>query len=189
MSTADPTIDRYWGHSRVVAALMYSALLVLLVVAAWMALASIAERRDALRAAGDLLAQLKGRKPTLAVPSASPAGPVPAGSPFLEGETVTVAGAALLQRVTAAVSRVGGNVQSSQVDVQGAQSVAGFVSLVVSCDVDQAALQQLLYDLEAGMPFLFIDQLVAQAPVPSTASESGRTRVLLGVTGQWQGAQ
>jgi general secretion pathway protein M len=41
----------------------------------------------------------------------------------------------------------------------------------------------LLYDLEAGMPFLFVDQLVAQSP--TTAGEGGRTRVLLTVSGLW----
>ena len=38
------------------------------------------------------------------------------------------------------------------------------MSLIASCEVDQPALQQLLYDIEAGMPFLFVDQLEAQAP-------------------------
>ena len=102
---------------------------------------------------------------------------------------MTVAGAALLQRVAGAVTRVGGNVLSSQVDVQGTQSKEGYVSLVASCQVDLAALQQLLYDLEAGMPFLFIDQLVAQAPLPTTETGTGRMRVTLAVSGQWEGGK
>jgi general secretion pathway protein M len=187
MTTADHAIDRYWGRSPLVATLLYAGLLAFLIFVTWSAVANIVERREAVRAASDLLAQLEGRKPSSS-PTGQPIGPIPDGSPFLEGETVTVAGAALLQRVTMAVGRAGGSVQSSQVDVQGTQSKAGFVSLVVSCEIDEAALQQLLYDIEAGMPFLFIDQLVAQAPVPTTASDSGRMRVLLGVTGQWQGA-
>jgi general secretion pathway protein M len=188
MTTAvDHTIDRYWGRSPTVAALIYVALVAVLVFTAWSAVENVIERRQALRAAGDLLAQLEGRRTSATTRSGLPAGPVPEGSPFLEGETLTVAGAALLQRVAMAVGRAGGTIQSSQVDVQGVQAKAGFVSLVVSCELDQPALQQLLYDLEAGMPFLFIDQLVAQAPVPSTVSEGGRMRVLLGVTGQWQG--
>jgi general secretion pathway protein M len=35
------------------------------------------------------------------------------------------------------------------------------------------------------MPYLFIDQFVVQTP--SAAPESGRMRVLLAVSGQWQG--
>jgi general secretion pathway protein N len=88
---------------------------------------------------------------------------VPSGSPVLEGATVTVAGAALLRRVSEAVTRVDGNVLSSQVDLQGAQAKSGLIAVIISCEVDQPALQRLLYDLEAGMPFLFIDQLSAQA--------------------------
>jgi len=188
MTTAlDQTIDRYWGRSPTLAALIYGALVAVLAFTIWSAVENVIERRQALRAAGDLLAQLEGRRTSGTTRSGLPAGPVPDGSPFLEGETLTVAGAALLQRVAMAVGRAGGTIQSSQVDVQGAQAKAGFVSLVVSCEMDQAALQQLLYDLEAGMPFLFVDQLVAQAPIPTTVSEGGRMRVLLGVTGQWQG--
>jgi general secretion pathway protein M len=42
--------------------------------------------------------------------------------------------------------------------------------------------------LEAGMPFLFIDQLVAQAPatqVPGETSE-GKLRILISVSKQWR---
>ena len=45
------------------------------------------------------------------------------------------------------------------------------ISLMASCEIEQPALQQLLYDLEAGMPFLFVDQLVAQAPLPTAAAQ------------------
>ena len=52
----------------------------------------------------------------------------------------------------------------------------------------QPALQQLLYDVEAGMPFLFVDQLTVQAP-QATGAEIARMRVLIGVSGQWQGTR
>ena len=112
---------------------------------------------------------------------------MPSGSPFLEGATVTVAGAALLQRVAGAVTKLGGNVLSSQLDVQGTHAKAGFVSMVASCELDQPSLQPLIYDLEAGMPFLFIDQLAVQAP--TTSSGEGKLRILLTVSAQWQGAK
>jgi general secretion pathway protein M len=113
----------------------------------------------------------------------------PAGSPFLDGATVTVAGAALLQHVTAAVTRLGGNVLSSQIDIQGTQAKSGFLTIIASCDIDQVGLQRLLYDLEAGQPFLFIDQLSVQAPASFASSGEGKLRVLLSVSGQWQGAK
>jgi general secretion pathway protein M len=82
-------------------------------------------------------------------------------------------------------------VLSSQVDLAATLSKADFVSLVASCELEQPAVQQLLYDLETGMPFLFVDQLVIQAPEAGAGPEGtgGRMRVLLGVSGQWQGAK
>jgi hypothetical protein len=67
----------------------------------------------------------------------------------------------------------------------------GLVGLVVSCEMEQPNLQKLLYDIEAGMPFLFVDQLDVQVPQTTSANESGsgRVRVVLGVSGQWQGGK
>ena len=135
-----------------------------------------------------MLEQFEGGRP-VAVRAQGPGGAWPSGSPFLEGATVTVAGAALLQRVTAAVAKFGGNVLSSQVDLQGTQSKTGFLTIIASCDIDQPGLQQLLYDVEAGMPFLFVDQLVVQAPASLAASGDGKLRILLAVSGQWRGAK
>ena len=184
MNTSHP-IDRYLQRFPIPAALAYVAVVVLFLLAIFVAVAGIVDHRRAVAAAGDMLARLEGRTPVSYADGGTEAGPAPTGSPFLEGQTVTVAGAALLQRVASAVNQVGGSVLSSQVELEGTQSKDGFVSLIASCEMDQASLQKLLYDLEAGMPFLFVDQLVAQAPV--SASEGGRTRVLLAVSGLWPG--
>jgi general secretion pathway protein M len=168
------------------ALIAYVAIVAGLGFASWAALADLQVRYEARDNAQALLDQIEGRgRPGARVPAA-PAG-MP-GSPFLEGQTVTVAGAALQQRIGSAVKAVGGNVLSSQVDLQGVDAKKGFVSLTASCEVDQPALQQLLYDLEAGMPFLFVDQLTAQAPQAS-GTETARMRVLIGVSGQWQGTR
>ena len=81
------------------------------------------------------------------------------GPPFLVGKTITIAGAALQERVESAVKKAGGNVLSSQIDLQGPRSAEGFVGLTESIEIGQAALQPLLYDLEAGMPYLFVEIL------------------------------
>jgi general secretion pathway protein M len=158
-----------------------------------MQIADIAERRNAAAAAADILSRLEGRSP----PRSRSADPsdisVVSGSPFVEGATVTVAGAALLQRLAGAVTRVRASILSSQVDLQGPLSKQGFVVATVSCELEQPALQQLLYDLEAGMPFLSVDQLAVQAPAAaasaSNGSGPGKLRVLISVSGQWQGAR
>jgi general secretion pathway protein M len=171
--------------SPIVAAAAYAALVAVLLAVAISTLVDILGQRASVTAAAAMLEQLEGRKPLAAGGRAGDAD-APSGSAFLEGATVTVAGAALLQRVAAAVTKAGGNVLSSQLDVQGGPNAkAGFVSMVANCELEQSALQSLLYDLEAGMPFLFVDQLDIQV---ATAGE-GKLRFLLGVSGQWQGVK
>jgi general secretion pathway protein M len=178
-------LTRALTHSPLIAVVLYLAVATGLLATIGLSVASILDQQRALAQTTDLLDQLRGRKARGAA-SASAERP---GTPFLEGPTVTVAGAALLQRVAAAVAEVGGTVQSSQVDVLGTQAKDGFVGLVVSCEMEQPALQKLLYDLEAGMPFLFVDQLDVQVPQTTATNEggAGRIRVVLGVSGQWQG--
>jgi len=171
-------------NSPVVATTAYVGVVIVLLVLAASSLIDLLGQRASVTAAAAMLEQLEGRKPAAAGRRSGDTG-APTGSAFLEGATVTVAGAALLQRVAGAVTKAGGNVLSSQLDVQGPNAKAGFVSMVANCELEQSALQALLYDLEAGMPFLFIDQLDIQV---ATASD-GKLRFLLGVSGQWQGAK
>jgi general secretion pathway protein M len=168
------------------AAAAYAGLVFALLVMVVGSIVDVLGQRAAVAASAAMLEQLDGRK------AAGPGGrstdaSMPSGSAFLEGATVTIAGAALLQRVAGAVTKLGGNVLSSQLDVQGTPSKAGFVSMIASCEIDQPALQPLIYDLEAGMPFLFIDQLAVQAP--TTSLGEGKLRILLAVSGQWQGVK
>ena len=185
--TMDRPVDKLLARYPAVAVTAYVALVAVLGVVAWLATADLLDRRQAVAQADELLAQLERSRQTAAAPNE--AGDAPQGSPFLEGETVTIAGAALLARVAGAVTRVGGNVLSSQVDVKEAQQKAGLISMVASLELAQPDLQKLLYDLEAGMPYLFVDQLSVQAPDTVGRGEGGRLRVVLGVSGQWQGAK
>ena len=181
-------VARALTHSPLIAVVLYLAVATGLIVTAGLSIASILDHQRALAQTSDLLDQLQGRKARAGASQLSAEHP---GTPFLEGPTVTVAGAALLQRVATAVGNVGGTVQSSQVDVLGTQAKDGFVGLVVSCEMEQPALQKLLYDLESGMPFLFVDQLDVQVPQTTATSDAGaeRIRVVLGVSGQWQGSK
>ncbi|MDA9489230.1 type II secretion system protein GspM [Bradyrhizobium sp. CCBAU 11361] len=149
------------------------------------AITDLLARYDQLHDAGELLAQFEGRavrpdrrgEPNLTGPG---------GSAFLEGKTVTLAGAALVQRVVGAVTKTGGNVLSTEVELQGNHSKAGFISVVTSCEIEQPALQQLLYDLEAGLPFLFVEQLLVETFLTVTTTPPGKLRISLTVSGQWQ---
>jgi general secretion pathway protein M len=183
--SAGHAIGRTLTRSPLIAVVLYVVVIGGLLAMAGTAVSNILDHQRALAQTSDLLDQLQGRRARGA--GTSPL--APPGTPFLEGPTVTVAGATLLQRVAAAVGKVGGTIQSSQVDVLGTQAKDGFVGLLVSCEMEQPALQKLLYDLEVGMPFLFVDQLDVQVPQTTAANESGtgKIRVVLGVSGQWQG--
>jgi general secretion pathway protein M len=161
------TLRKSLVNSPIVAATTYAALVIVLLAVTISSIVDMLGQRSSVAATADMLAQLEGRKAPSAGSRAGDAA-MPTGSPFLEGATVTVAGAALLQRVASAVTK------------------AGFVSMVANCELDQSALQAMLYDLEAGMPFLFVDQLDIQT---ATATGDGKLRFLLGVSAQWQGAK
>lgn len=187
--TTSQVITRTLTHSPLIAVVLYVAVAGGLLATAGFAVSDIIGHQRALAQTSDLLDQLQGRRPRGSGTSPLAAGHP--GTPFLEGPTVTVAGATLLQRVATAIGNVGGTIQSSQVDVLGTQAKDGLVGLVVSCEMEQASLQKLLYDLEAGMPFLFVDQLDVQVPQTTALNEggTGRIRVVLGVSGQWQGGK
>ena len=180
---AKPTIGRFPKA----ATAAYSVLVLLLVLGTWNAIADLLDRRSDLAATQEhferLESSVRSRNTGLE------ASGVATGSPLLDGSTVTVAGASLLQHVAGAVAKADGNIVSSQLDLQGVHSKAGFVSALTSCELDQSALQNLLYDLEAGLPFVFIDQLVVQAPAISSANQEGRMRILLRVSAMWRGGQ
>jgi general secretion pathway protein M len=180
MSRSSLTKLNLWVSAGAIAG--YIALVAIALFFTGTGLSAIGEQRASVAAAEAMLARLE-RHSVANREDGSPLGDAPEGSPFLQGQTLNVAGATLLQRVASAIHRVGGNVLSSQVDLDRDRAKDGWVGLIVSCDLEQASLQPLLYNIEAGMPFLFIDQLDVQAPI--TSVDAGRMRVVLGVSGQW----
>jgi general secretion pathway protein M len=192
MNNAWKLIQGYIARVPHGAAIGYAVLVLLFAVMTLTSITDVLGRRAAVADAADTLAQLEGRIPK----RGAGADAAVSGSPVLEGPTVTVAGAALLQRVAGAITKVGGNILSSQVELQGPQIKDGFISVTANCDLEQPALQQLLYNLESGMPFLFVDQLVVQAataadgaPGGARAAEIAKMHVLISVSGQWQAAK
>ena len=142
-------------------------------------------RSDAIAAAQTRLAELAEHsmpRPPASLASDASLG----GSPFLEGQTITIAGAALEQRVGAAVAKAGGALISSQVEVDDPEAKNGFVKLTAAIEVGQPALQPILYDIEAGMPYLFVDKLSIQSPEDFGEPESGRMRMTVSVLAQWR---
>lgn len=141
--------------------------------------------QDVNNAAG-LLEKFQARASLMKGPSYSSNPTSSNASPFVEGATVTLAGASLLQRVDAAVARFGGNVVSSEVASARGRSTPNSIDAIVACDIDTNGLQNLLYDLEAGMPFIFVDQLTIQAQARPMGTASEKLHVVLGISGQWE---
>jgi len=187
--TAMPRVERALSRFPIAAATLYVAIIAAFVFIAAGNVLQFMEQRSAVAAARGILEQIEAHSTVRTQDATAADVSVPVGSPFLEGGTVSVAGAMLLQRVAAAATQQRGNILSSQVDLQGNQAKAGFVAVTSSLEVEPALLQPLLYDLEAGMPFLFVDQLVVQAPSGAATGAGGKLRVLLSVSAQWRGAK
>jgi general secretion pathway protein M len=184
MSSAN-LASRFPARRDGLAALVYAVLFVTLCVASIGLLWDTIGRYSAVEGARDTLARLQKHGPSNLEPSSEG---WPTGSPFLEGATVTLASAALLQRITNAITRAGGTVVSSEVEPQQLRPKNDYVKATAICEVTQASiLQQLLYDLEAGMPFLFVDQLVVEAA--SQSDQANRLRVRVTVSGLWPGTK
>ena len=85
-----------------------------------------------------------------------------------------------------AVGKAGGELLSAQVELDGPEAKQGFIGLTTSVQVGQAALQGILYDIEAGLPYLFIDKLSIQSPEDFGERETGLMRITMTVVGQWR---
>ena len=170
------SIGRYLARSPAAPAVIYISLVLGLFCVALLLVENLAQKFSEVNS----IAQQQRNSTTLSIVG-FPTGSLPEGSPFLGGQSVTVASAALLQQLVCAITRVGGTVSSSNIEQERQDSDDRLVKVVANCELDQGALQQLLYDLEAGMPFLFVDQLVVTRPL----AEGERMQVQLGVSGLW----
>jgi general secretion pathway protein M len=180
--TMRSTFNRFFVGRAQVAGMIYGVAVVSLVVVATWSLVDLFGQYSTYNERADVLSRLQQRARSLA--NSADAKAWPPGSPFLEGQTETVASAALLQRITNAVTEAGGSLVSSEVDRSGARDKEGYQRVTATCDIDEVGLQRLLYDLEANMPFLVIESLMVQ----SRASQSGRLQAQVRVAGRWGGA-
>jgi general secretion pathway protein M len=171
-----PTINNFISRHAKLGAVAYAAALLTLAAMNALLIMDVAQQYHARNSSLEQLAQLKAR---LQIPAGSRLG----DSPFLEGESETQASAALLKRLTAASAQAGANVLSSEVEPQ-ANAKDGYLKAITTCELEEPALQRLLYDLEAGTPLLLVDQVLVQP-----ANDGGKLRVVIGVSGLWPGAR
>ena len=179
------TLNRFFVGRAHVAGMIYGAAVVSLAVVATWSLVDLFGQYSTYNERADVLARLQQRARSLA--NSADAKAWPPGSPFLEGQTETVASAALLQRITNAVTEAGGSLVSSEVDRSGARDKEGYQRVTATCDIDEIGLQRLLYDLEANMPFLVIESLMVQSRASQSGGQSGRLQAQVRVAGRWGG--
>jgi general secretion pathway protein M len=176
------------GRRQALAFAAYVCVVITLLAVSLLLVADLRDKGAEIAAAQMRLDQLSERSgPNLRASIASNTGM--SGSPFLDGRTITIAGAALQQRVEAAVAKAGGALMSSQVELDGPDAKNGFVGLTASIEVSQPAVQTILYDIEAGMPYLFVDKLSIQSPEVFGEPENGRMRMTIDVAGQWRSSE
>ncbi|MGQ4274793.1 type II secretion system protein GspM [Terrihabitans sp. B22-R8] len=180
-----PGPSRLAGPAAVAAFLAF--VLVLMAVTAD-ALGGLFAQRTALSETEEMLERLRERR--------APAGGgmdavgAPEGSPFLEGPSANVAAAALVQRIAAAVERASGRLTSSQVDLDGSEPGDGYLRVSVTVEIEQAGLAGMLHDIEAGMPFLFVEALDLQTTERGERDGDGTPmRAQLTLAGRWEGAK
>lgn len=110
---------------------------------------------------------------------------------YLQGTSETLAAAALQNRLKSAIQKHGGELQSVQ--ALPATETDGFRRVVVRAQMtaDVPALQKILYDLEAGLPFMFVDNLDVRVRHARRDTERAEPlEVGLEVYGYlWQGAK
>jgi hypothetical protein len=172
---------------RRIAALLAVAL-ILVVPATWMAwsLNSVAVLDETMRSQSTLLRGLRSRLAALEPGKGVPGEVGDVESVFLPGGTAAIAGAALQRIVAQAVEGVGGRlIESEVVRVETAEEEPGRIDLRVSFDTEIVSLQQVLFEIETGVPILVVRSLTVQSGTVGNVvdTESPPLRVVILVSG------
>lgn len=119
---------------------------------------------------------------------ATPRAVNPAAAPFFEARTVTQAGAALQQRVERAVAAASGHLISSRIELAPRADPHRLV-LTAELALADTDMQKLLFDLETGRPYLFVDAFEARAEEDKGEAALRTLHLALTVSGQWSAAK
>jgi general secretion pathway protein M len=167
-------------------AFAYGATVVVLFAIAIVSLASAASQYAQRNDVSQMLNRLETRARNH---SSSPGtgGASNSNAAFIGGASATIASATLLQRVTGAITRADGSILSSEIGEQTARQKNRELKASASFEINQNDLQRVLFDIEAGLPFLIIDQLNIDAQ--KSSGSNNRLRVVMEISGSWRGRQ
>jgi general secretion pathway protein M len=135
------------------------------------------------------LDNLKRRRP--AAPSGNGADAAITVNPFLGEENFALAANALQKRVVGMIEETEGKLVTISVDppVAGDEDLARRVSVQVTAELTNEALQKVLYQLESGVPFAFIDSFsvsrteAREGAAKDETKEAPRLSVSMNITG------
>ena len=160
----------------------------------------VAAMQDMIAARQDHVAGLKRWAERLTAPVAGSVTRTPAASPFLPGETDTIAAAEFQAQVLKILEDNKATVLSAQVRLQAFdathdrtpldEATGQRIKLDVIFDVRNVDLQKILFMIETGRPILVISDLKMQPALPTdgrdTRAEDPDLHVVLGILGVWR---
>ena len=173
-----------------VAALLAVALIIV-APAVWIAwsLHAAALLADTNRAQAAMLANLQSRIAGIEPEEAGTA-EADSASIFLPGETPAIAGAALQRTIADTIRAAGGTlIEAEFARVEASDEDPGRVDLRISFDAEINSLQQVLLQLESGLPILLVRSVDVQSATEATEAMSPPLRVAMLVGGYWEAAE
>jgi len=168
---------------RRIAALLVAALLVV-VPAGWIAWSSLEAARlaETIQTQTALAASLRTRIAGLEPAATAPEEAAP--DVFLPGATPALAGAALQTTVARTIEGAGGRlIETEMARVEEAEADPGRLDLRVAFDAEIVSLQRILFELETGVPVLFVRSLEIQTAAEASEAPSPPLRVSMLVGG------
>lgn len=103
------------------------------------------------------------------------------GAGYLEGQNETLIAAALQDRIKSAVAATGGRLNSTQVIASTDHDKTHRVAVRGQMQMSLASLQRVLYTIESGTPYLFIDNLDVRPMVGARGPDTPDADALLEV--------
>ncbi len=117
----------------------------------------------------------------------SSAGGVAGPAAFLSAPTQGLASAQLQSYLSQLAANQNASVVSSAVEPPGGDDPAESIRIQATLEIDLTALQSLLYELESGMPYIFVDSLDIQTTAAAQESaQNPRSRVIMSLRGFWR---
>jgi general secretion pathway protein M len=178
---------RTLGREQMIAIAALGLLLIACVSSVAVSLAFRAEAGDELSDRQDVLSRLEARARLKTEPHGQVRGGVAPAAAFLDAPTPGLAGAELQAYIARLADRHAALVSFGTQAAAG-EDAGGAVRVDASLDISLGALQVLLYQLESGTPYVFVDTMTVRATAGPTSGVSGDAplRVTLGLCALWR---